>query len=743
MRNLFYKTICLTLAMLWLIPLGAKAAAEIEVSMDRTTAAHISISDDTLTVPVELGKTIPDATLTRTFTVKNVGDASLIVSALETSLLSFNNTTNHTGFTLGSTFPTSVIEPGANFTFTLRFDPKAVKPTALGAGGSSITTVSFSTNDSDESPFNFSIQANVVDPSTSDLQLLEGTLDDVVTGTAVKIPHGATSSAGNAPSFGSTVIGQPVTKTFTMMNAGGADLRINPPITVTNVNGSQAFTVDALGEPTTVTALGGSISFKVTLTATQAGEFSAPGVNDPETVAFNYQDAGNPLAKTFNFEVEGIVGPVPDVAVLDGTTNISKDGEINLGTQKVNANGMTKTITIKNEGGANLLLENPISISGEQFSLVSENFAKTTLAPGSTTEVNVKFDTTTPGYFTGAVTFKSNDSDETPFVLNLSGVVASTLTESEIEIWQIAEGGNKTQINHAQTQAIETKVPVNGVAPVLTFEVRNTGGKDLQLTSLTFNDKEFQLTTPFPKNISAGGSDIFGIQLKNTATQGTYTNKLQIFNTDGKSGDGSVENPFSFTMKAIVGEATGDTLIGNCFEQQNGVFSGDQCTKASSLLSSAVDKTGKAIATNSFILGGISKAGETYLQESTVSLNDKIATRGVIKVDVEDQGQKVDIIVAAIHYLDQYPEGFAWYMLDGCSTCVKLWPYDKRSAGPLLSELRPLKTITALESYVVADMYSGNFLYPGFLDIFFGYRTTTGKIVFNTLPINVTILAPR
>ena len=732
----------LTLGMLWLIPLETKAAAEIEVSMD-TPTAHVSISDDTLTVPIELGKTIPSTVLSRTFRVKNVGDASLIVSALETSLLSFNNTTNHTGFSLGSTFPTSVIDPGTDFTFMIRFDPKAVKPSPLGSGGSSVATVSFSTNDSDESPFNFSIQANVVDPTTSDLQLFEGTLDDIVTGTAVNIPHNAASSAGTALSFGSTVMGQPVTKTVTITNAGGADLRINPPISVTNVNGMQAFSVDAFGEPSTVTALGGSVSFKVTLNATQAGEFSAPGVNDPEQVTFNYQDAGSSIVKSFNFEVEGVVGPVPDVAVLEGGKNIAKDEEISFGTQKIDAKGVTKTLTIKNEGGANLSLENPVSISGEQFSLPSENFAKTTLAPGSSTELNVKFDTTASGHFTGVLTFKSNDSDETPFVVNLSGVVASTLTEPEIEIWHIAEGGNKTQVNHAQTQAIETKIPVNGVAPVLTFEVRNTGGVDLQLTSLTFNDKDFQLTTPFPKNISAGGSDIFGIQLKNATTQGTYSNKLQIFNTDGKSGDGRVENPFTFTVKAIVGEATSNSLVANCFEQQSGVLSGDQCTQADSLFSSGVDKTGQAIATGSLILGGISKAGGSYLQESSVSLSDKIATRGVIKVDVEDQGQQVDIIVAAIHYLDQYPEGFAWYMLDGCSTCVKIWPYDKRSAGPLLSELHPLKTVTALESYLVVDMYSGNFVYPGFLDIFFGYRTNNGKIVFNSSPIRTTILAPQ
>ncbi len=727
------------------LPTTVKAAAEIEVMMSGATASYppVAIIDDTLATPIQFGKTTPGATITRTFMVKNTGNEDLIVSALETGLLQFNNTTNNTGFSLNGTFPTTFVATGKEFTFAIQFNPAAVTPSALSTGGMSMTVISFSTNDSDESPFNFTVQAQVVDPATSELHVWKGTNDEVITGTATEISTGASSSAGNAMSFGSTVKGKPVSKTITLTNAGGADLRIEPPIAVSNNNGTQPFTVDAFGNPSTVTALIGAIAFDLTMTATHAGQFTAAGADKPETVSFNYRETGSSSVKTFSFEVEGVVGPVPDIAVLDGSNNVvNYTGEIDFGTQIVSSSGITKAITVKNEGGADLILENPISLTGEKFSLSSSEFTTTTLTSGKLTSFIVEFDTTTAGNFNGSVTLKSNDSDEEPFTFNLKGMVVSSLTEPEIEVWQVLEDGTKQELQDGQTQAVELTVEVGATVSLLVFEVKNTGGVDLSLNNLAFNDSQFQLTMPFPKKITAGSSSIFGIQLKNTNTAGTYTSSNQIFNTDGDSGDGVAENPFNFEIKVTVGKETGGE-VDSCFETKGGIFMEQECLAATELFSSAVDNTGKAVLTTASVIGGISKANGTYLKESVVTLSDQIAARGVIKVDEKDRGKKVDLIVAGIHYSDQYANGFMWYMLDGCTTCIKIWPYDVRDAQLLLSELRPLSTVTALDNYTVVDIYSGKFVYPGFLDLFFGYRvnegTEVGKIVFNVLPIKVTI----
>ncbi len=739
-RAIHWREAILSLGLAFLLsPTLQAATPEIEVFMDgpggTETTILIPIKDDTsAATPIEFGRTLPNITLTKTFIVNNTGDADLIVSPLETSLL------NNTGFGLGGNFPISTIAPGKSFSFTIFFDPQAVTSTAFKAGDKSNATISFFTSDADESPFNFAVEAIVVDAASSEIHLWKGTPEEVFSGLATEVATNATVA------FGSTVIGKPVTKTFTILNAGGAPLTIEPPVQVTNVNGTAPFTVDALdafGEVTTINGLGGSVSFQVTLTANSAGDFSAEGAKSPETVSFNYKEAGRKESNTFSFDLAGTVGPVPDIAVLDGSRNIVKDtGEIDFGTVTINTTEVTKTLTVKNEGGADLILDNPISLTGEKFSLVSENFATATLAPGKTTDLKVKLDSSTPGNFTGTLTLKSNDSDEEPFIFTVKGVVADSVTESEIGIWQVFADNTKQSITSGQTPPVEFQVEIGEAAPVLTFEVKNTGGVSLQLTSLSFNETQFKLTTPFPKTIAAGGSSIFGMVLKNTSQAGVFTTSLKIYNTDGDSGDGVTENPFEFDIRGTVGKGQ-TSEEGTCFEDQQGILTGQTCVLANNLSASTVDKDGQSLLSDSEMVGGISKSGDTYLTERKVSLADTIAVRGVVKIASADVGKKADVIVAGAHYSNDYPEGFVWYMLDSCQTCIKIWPYDDRNAQLLLSELRPLKTIDALESYLIVDIYSGQFVYPGLLDIFFGYRITegddAGKLVFSIMPIQVTI----
>jgi hypothetical protein len=186
---------------------------------------------------------------------------------------------------------------------------------------------------------------------------------------------------------------------------------------------------------------------------------------------------------------------------------------------------------------------------------------------------------------------------------------------------------------------------------------------------------------------------------------------------------------------------TTDPNVSSCFNQ-GGIFADGVCLTASNLQPGAVDASGTPISITVSMKGGLSNNGSPYLKESTVVLADTIATRGVIQVDPADVGKKVDIIVAGIHTDQMYPRGFEWYMLEGCNTCVKVLPTTSpgRDAVPILSALAALKTVDALPSILMVDMYSGHFVFPGFLDIFYGYRVVdSGKVVFNADPIKVTI----
>jgi hypothetical protein len=146
-----------------------------------------------------------------------------------------------------------------------------------------------------------------------------------------------------------------------------------------------------------------------------------------------------------------------------------------------------------------------------------------------------------------------------------------------------------------------------------------------------------------------------------------------------------------------------------------------------------------------------------------VSLNDKVLVSGVIKLQPGDEGKKADIVAAGVHTSAIYhenpdssiPGGAAWYMLADCKTeqdCpavgweVKLWLHD--DAGyPVISELEPFEPDVILPETgrKTVHMYTGNFVYTGPLEIYFGYVITEpgdvdfGKVVFNMEPIYVEI----
>ncbi|KOR37948.1 hypothetical protein AM228_03925 [Planktothricoides sp. SR001] len=105
---------------------------------------------DGTTTPLDFGSTPVGSVITKTFTVKNTGNAVLNMSNLQLP----------TGFSLVGTLPATVAV-GSQTTFDVQVD--ATSATALSG------ELSFSTNDSDENPFNFAIAATVTtDPGTTD-----------------------------------------------------------------------------------------------------------------------------------------------------------------------------------------------------------------------------------------------------------------------------------------------------------------------------------------------------------------------------------------------------------------------------------------------------------------------------------------------------------------------------------------------------------------------------------------------
>ena len=166
---------------------------------------------------------------------------------------------------------------------------------------------------------------------------------------AIQVLDGTTAIAnGGSDSFGSTVAGTPVSKTFTVSNGGSASLTLTPPISVPS-----GFTVTSSFGTTTVAA-GNSTTFTVQLNATATGSYSG-------TLSF----ANNVSGQTpYTFTISGTVvpAPAPVVVMLDGETTVAySTGSVDFGETPQGA-AFSKTFVVENTGTANLTLGTPISV---------------------------------------------------------------------------------------------------------------------------------------------------------------------------------------------------------------------------------------------------------------------------------------------------------------------------------------------------------------------------------------------
>lgn len=132
--------------------------------------------------------------------------------------------------------------------------------------------------------------------------------------------------------------------------------------------------------------------------------------------------AGKTTTTTGGYGVSAAFSPTAvatgDIDVRNGPTVVPMDGSIDFGTRTVNSTAIKKTITIANTGKAALAI-NGATISGAGFTIVTQP-AKS-IAAGKTTGIVVSFKPTTAGAQAATLTISSNDPDENPFTVNLSG----------------------------------------------------------------------------------------------------------------------------------------------------------------------------------------------------------------------------------------------------------------------------------------------------------------------------------
>ncbi|MCD4824617.1 MAG: choice-of-anchor D domain-containing protein [Phycisphaerae bacterium] len=199
---------------------------------------------------------------TKTFTVCNTGTATLTLGTVSVPV----------GFTLLEP-PASSLDAGESDTFTIQLNSTTM--------GTKSGNVSFSTNDSDESPFNFSITGGVTEEQLPEI---------AVDGNGRNIAdNDTTSESSDGTDFGSVVQGQTgIERTFTVRNTGDAVLILGSVSLPTGYA-----LVEGLDNQI---AAGGSDTFTVRLESdnvgTKQGEINF-ATNDPDEHPFNFSITGN------------------------------------------------------------------------------------------------------------------------------------------------------------------------------------------------------------------------------------------------------------------------------------------------------------------------------------------------------------------------------------------------------------------------------------------------------------------
>ncbi len=234
---------------------------------------------------------IAGGTADHVFTVTNSGSADLSLTGTPKVVIGGT----HAGDFSVTAVPSSPVSSGGGTTtFTVRFDPAAE--------GVRSATISIANDDSDENPYNFSIQGT---------GLLVATPEMAVSGQGVEIVAGDGSpSPTDDTDFGLVLIaGGTLDHVFTITNSGTADLNLTGTPKVV-IGGTHASDFSVTAAPSSPVASGGG-----TTTFTIRFDPSAGGVRSATVSIANDDSDENP----YGFSIQGI-GTTISLPVLSSPT---------------------------------------------------------------------------------------------------------------------------------------------------------------------------------------------------------------------------------------------------------------------------------------------------------------------------------------------------------------------------------------------------------------------------------------
>jgi len=470
----------------------------------------------------DFGDVVVGSNLDRTFTIQNEGTANLTLTNHPNAV---QLSTNPSGDFSIETQPTSgTVAASGSVTFVVRCTPSAT--------GDRTATVSVASNDSDEDPYTFTVEARGTAPEID------------IEGNGVSIPDGDTTpSAGDHTEFGNVAAGSSFDRTFTIQNEGNANLTLTNHPSAVALSGSGDFSVHTQAGSGSI-APSGSTTFVIRCTPSGTGERTA-------TVSVASND-GDEDPYTFTVRATGIA-PEMDVSgngrsIPDNDTTPTTLDDTDFGNVDIVGGTNPNTFTISNTGGADLNLDGAtrVAITGDAADFTVTDPPTTPVASGGgTTTFEITFDPTVGGVRSATVLIANNDLDEDPYTFDIQGT--GDAPEMDVTGQGISIPDNDTTPRTADDTDFGAHL-VDGGSDTHTFTIRNTGAGTLTLdgaprVALTGHTTDFTVTTQPPTGtVASSGTTTFDVHFDPTAV-GQRTATVSIANNDAN------EDPYTFDIQ--------------------------------------------------------------------------------------------------------------------------------------------------------------------------------------------------
>ncbi len=325
--------------------------------------------------------------------------------------------------------------------------------------------------------------------------------------------------------FGTILEGTATSIDITVTNTGTADLKE----VSAGIIGADADSFSLIGAPSaTVPAPNGSTSFSVSFAPASAGAKTAI-----LRIASNDEDE-DPYDVILTGEASAAI---PEIAVrISGGAGIASGGSLSFGTRNTNTAtpitlGVLSTGTAALEGVSAAIT----GAHASEFRIIASPAA--TINPLESGTLTISFSPKAGGLRSAVLSIASNDADESPYIITLSGTAVVPLPEISVQQprgSELTDGVARRTFGNVKLRKAMTK----------TFVIRNLGKANLTglaITKTGKHAKDFVVRKPLRSTLAPGTSTTFKVTFRPKA-KGVRNAAIRIANNDPN------ENPFDIRL---------------------------------------------------------------------------------------------------------------------------------------------------------------------------------------------------